>query len=204
MLNIIWLSLIIGSVVIGAINGTLEAVALSITTSAQQAITIAIGLIGVISLWLGIMRIAQDVGLIQVLSRLLNPLMKRLFPSVPADHPAMGAMTLNITANMLGIGNAATPFGIRAMEELAKLNPNSKIASHAMCTFLAINTSSVQLIPTNTIALLAANGATHPTNIVFPTLIATTCSTLAAIVAVKCFEKLSNWNKSTYAPITTE
>lgn len=204
MLNVIWLSLIIGSVVIGAINGTLEAVALSITTSAQQAITIAIGLIGVMSLWLGIMRIAQDAGLIQILSRGLKPLMKRLFPSVPADHSAMGAMTLNITANMLGIGNAATPFGLRAMEELAKLNHNSKIASHAMCTFLAINTSSVQLIPTNTIALLAANGATHPTTIVFPALIATTCSTLAAIIVVKFFEKLSNRNKSSYVAIATE
>lgn len=189
MLNILWLALIIGSIVIGIINGTTDAVIQAITSSAQQAVTVAIGLIGVMSLWLGIMRIAEDGGFIKTIARLLSPLMKKLFPAIPADHPAMGAMTFNIAANMLGIGNAATPFGLRAMEQLAKLNPYPKIASNAMCTFLAINTSSVQLIPTTAIAVLAANGDLHATHIILPTLITTSCSTIAAIIAVKSFEK---------------
>jgi spore maturation protein A len=190
MLNIIWIALIVSSIFLSLINGTTDAVVLAVTTGAQQAVMVAIGLVGVMSLWLGIMRIAEDAGLVKLLSRWLNPVMKKLFPGVPSDHPAMGTMTLNIAANMLGLGNAATPFGLRAMEELAKLNPYPKIASNAMCTFLAINTSSIQLIPTTAMAILAANGDPHPTHIIFPTLVATSCSTLAAIFAVKWFEKL--------------
>lgn len=190
MLNIIWISLLLGSIIIGIINGTTDAVVQAVTSSAGQAVTLAIGLIGVMSLWLGLMRIAEEAGLIKLIGRLLNPIMKFLFPDIPADHPAMGSMTLNIAANMLGLGNAATPFGLRAMEQLAKLNPYPKVASNAMCTFLAINTSSIQLIPATAIAILAANGDSHPTSIIFPALIATSCSTIAAILTVKFFEKL--------------
>lgn len=190
MLNIVWLSLLIGSIIIAIINGTTNAVIQAITTSAEQAVTIAIGLIGIMSLWLGLMRIAEEAGLVKWIERWLRPLMKVLFPDIPANHPALGSMTLNIAANMLGLGNAATPFGLRAMEQLAKLNPHPKIASNAMCTFLALNTSSLQLIPATAIAILAANGDTHPTSIIFPVLLATSCSTLAAILAVKLLEKL--------------
>lgn len=201
MLNVIWLGLLLSSIVISIINGTTSAVVQSITSSAQQAVTVVVGLIGIMSLWLGIMRLAEKAGLIKMVSHILSPLMKKLFPEVPADHPAMGAMTFNIAANMLGTGNAATPFGLRAMEHLAKLNPYPKVASNAMCTFLAINTSSVQLIPTGAIAILAANGSVNPTSIILPALIATSCSTIAAICAVKFFEKFPLFNppkKSNY------
>lgn len=189
MLNIIWLSLVIGSILLSFFTGKTSAVVEAVTTSAQQAVTVSLGLVGILTLWMGIMRIAEDADLIKWLGIMLRPVMKKLFPEVPVDHPAMGAMTLNISANMLGLGNAATPFGLRAMEQLAKLNPHPGIASNAMCMFLAINTSSVQLIPATAIALLAANGDTNPTSIVFPTLIATSCSTIAAILAVKLFAK---------------
>lgn len=190
MLNIVWISLMLGAIVIGIINGTMDAVVASVTTSAEHAVTVAFGLIGIMTLWLGIMRIAEDAGFIKFIGHIIRPVMKWLFPTIPADHPAMGAMTLNIAANMLGLGNAATPFGLRAMEELSKLNPRPGIATNAMCTFLALNTSSVQLIPATAIAILAANGDAAPVRIIFPTLIATACSTLAAILAVKSLEKL--------------
>jgi spore maturation protein A len=189
MLNIIWISLIIGAIAIGIFNGATSAVVESITYSAQQAITIALGLIGILTLWLGIMRIAEEAGLIRFISRLLSPLMRFLFPTVPHSHPAMGAVTLNIAANMLGMGNAATPFGLRAMEELNKLNRYPGTATNAMCMLLALNTSSVQLIPTTAIAILAANGDVNPTSIIFPVFLATICSTLVAISIAKLFEK---------------
>jgi spore maturation protein A len=189
MLNVLWIGLVLASILIGFFNGTTSAVVAAVSSSAQQAVTIAIGLIGVMGLWLGIMRIAEDAGFVKFIGRLLNPLMKRLFPEVPSEHPAMGAMTLNIAANMLGLGNAATPFGLRAMEELNKLNSRPGVASNAMCTFLALNTSSLQLIPTTAIAILAANGDVNAATIIFPTLLATSCSTIVAVVVVKVFEK---------------
>ncbi len=190
MLNFIWLALVLLSITISIFNGTTGAVVASLTVSAEAAIKIALGLIGIMALWLGIMRIAELAGLIQVLGRLLAPALKFLFPSVPKEDPAMGSMVMNISANMLGLGNAATPMGLRAMAQLQKLNPFPKIASNPMCTFLAINTSSVQLIPATAIAILAANGDPNPTSIVFPVLIATMCSTTVAITAVKILEKL--------------
>lgn len=189
MMNIIWLGLILASVILGAINGTIPDVAASVTTSAQFAFELVLGLIGIMALWLGLMRIAEEAGLIRVLARALRPIMTRLFPDVPSDHPAMGAMLLNIAANMLGLGNAATPFGLRAMEQLEKLNPVAGTATNAMCMFLAINTSSVQLIPATAIAYLAANGDPNPTNIIVPTLIATACSTTAAIITAKYLQR---------------
>jgi spore maturation protein A len=191
MLNFIWMGLVLSSVVLGVCNGTLNAVVLSLTVSCQLAITVVIGLVGVMCLWLGIMRIAEKSGLITLFSRLLTPLLRRLFPEVPADHPAMGAMVMNIAANMLGVGNAATPFGLRAMEHLQTLNEKKESATNAMCTFLAINTSSVQLLPMSAIAILAANGDMNPTVVVLPALLSTCCSTLAGIIAVKFFEKIN-------------
>lgn len=203
MLNAIWLILVLGSIIISFFTGQTSAMVASIAQSAQQAVTIALGLIGMMALWLGIMRIAEDAGLTKMIARGLQPVLTRLFPEVPLDHPAMGAMTLNIAANMLGLGNAATPFGLRAMEQLAKLNLYPKVASDAMCTFLAINTSSVQLIPATAIALLAANGDANPTSIIFPTLIATSCSTLAALIAVRIFAKLRCYSKEKHLDALT-
>lgn len=190
MLNIIWLAMLIISVIVGAFTGRLDAVVKAVTEYAKIGFEVALGLTGVMSLWLGIMKIAMESGLVNKVAKFLSPVMRLLFPEVPVESPAMGAMILNISANMLGMANAATPFGLQAMRELQKLNEHAHTASNAMCTFLAINTSSVQLIPATAIAYLAANGANNPTSVIFSSLIATTCSTIVAIVVVKQLAKL--------------
>lgn len=183
--------MILTSIIVGIIEGRIDEVVRAITDSAKLGFEIAIGLTGIMCLWLGIMSIATESGLINLLGRILRPILRRLFPDVPLDHPAMGAMAMNIAANMLGLANAATPFGLQAMKELQTLNQHAKVATNSMCTFLAINTSSVQLIPATAIAYLAANGSTNPTSVVFSSLIATTISTIVAIIAVKKLAKLS-------------
>lgn len=155
--------------------------------AAKASVTLAIGLIGVMTLFLGLMKVAEAGGLLTIIARLLRPLMVRLFPEVPADHPAMGAMILNFSANVMGLGNAATPFGIRAMQELERLNPAPGTASNAMALFLAVNTSSITLLPTGVIAVRAAAGSTDPAAIMPTTLFATACSTIIAIVAAKLY-----------------
>nr|MBA2434015.1 nucleoside recognition protein [Chthoniobacterales bacterium] len=144
----------------------------------------------IMALWLGVMRLAERAGLVQKLALFLRPVMSRLFPEVPNDHPAMGSMLMNMAANMLGLGNAATPLGLRAMRDLERLNPHPGTATNAMCTFLAINTSSVQLIPTTAIAILVAAGSTNPTRIVGTSLLATLCAATVAITMVKLLEKV--------------
>ena len=191
MLNYIWLALILLSVAIGGWNDRLKDVTDGAFDGAKTAVTIALGLIGIMALWLGVMRLAERSGLVQKIARALRPIMKRLFPDVPADHPAMGSMLMNMAANMLGLGNAATPLGLRAMRDLETLNPRPGVATNAMCTFLAINTSSVQLIPTTAIAILFAAGSTRPTAIVGTALLATLCAATVAIISVKLLEKLS-------------
>ncbi len=151
--------------------------------SASGSVTLALGLVGVMTLFLGLMKVAEAGGLLTIIARLIRPLMVRLFPQVPADHPAMGAMILNMSANALGLGNAATPFGIRAMQELDKLNTRPGTATDAMVLFLAINTSSVTLLPTGVIALRAAAGSADPAGILPTTLFATLCSTAIAIIS---------------------
>lgn len=153
--------------------------------AAGGAVTLAIGLVGVMALFLGLMKVAEEGGLLRIIAKVLRPLMVRLFPDVPADHPAMGSMILNMSANALGLGNAATPFGIRAMQQLDELNPHKGTATNAMALFLAINTSSVTLLPTGVIALRAAAGSTDPAGIVPTTLFATICSTAVAIISAK-------------------
>ncbi|MEP6709741.1 MAG: nucleoside recognition domain-containing protein [Verrucomicrobiota bacterium] len=190
MLNYIWLALILLAVAIGGWNDRLKEVTDGAFDGAKTAVTIALGLIGVMALWLGVMRLAERAGLIQRLARGLRPIMRRLFPDVPSEHPAMGAMLMNMAANMLGLGNAATPLGLRAMRDLETLNPHPGAATNAMCTFLAINTSSVQLIPTTAIAVLVAAGSTNPTAIVGTSLLATLCAATVAITTVKLLEKL--------------
>lgn len=189
MINIIWAVLLISGFVVGAITGNIDGVTNAAIDSAKMAVQLALGLTGVMGLWLGIMKVAEDSGLIRGISKLLKPIMVLLFPDIPPEHPAMGAMIMNISANVLGLGNAATPFGLKAMKELQKLNSKKDTASNSMITFLAINTSSVTLIPATTIGILSAAGAKNPTEIIGPTIMATSISTIVAIIAAKTIGK---------------
>ncbi|MDH3692277.1 MAG: spore maturation protein [Gammaproteobacteria bacterium] len=175
-------------------NGMIEA--------AKDSVTLALGLIGVMALFLGLMKVAEAGGLLSIIARLVRPLMVRLFPDIPDDHPAMGAMIMNMSANAMGLGNAATPFGIRAMQELDRLNPHKGSATNAMALFLAINTSSVTLLPTGVIALRAAAGSVDPAGILPTTLFATLCSTVAAIAAAKIYQRYFSWPPQPSGPKT--
>ncbi len=190
MLNVIWLSMMFLAVIVGIIEGRIDYVVRAVTDSAKFGFEVALGLTAIMALWLGIMGIASASGLVKRMARLLQPIMSRLFPDVPVNDPAMGAMVLNISANMLGLANAATPFGLQAMKELQRLNTHVHTASNSMCTFLAINTSSVQIIPATAIAYLSANGSLHPSSVIFSTLVATSVSTVVALVAVTQLAKL--------------
>src|SRR5260370_36487707 len=191
VLNYIWLALVLLAVAIGGWNDRLKDVTGGALDGAKTAVTIALGLIGIMALWLGLMRLAERAGVVQRIAYGLRPLMQRLFPEGPPDHPAMGSMLMNMAANLLGLGNAATPLGLRAMRDLETLNPRPGVATNAMCTFLAINPSSVQLVPTTAIAILAAAGSSRPTAIVGTALFATLCAATVAIISARTFEKLS-------------
>lgn len=191
MLNFIWLGLVVLAVLLGGFTGHLQEVSNAAFEACKAAVmNVALPLAGVMALWLGLMKLAEKSGLVAILARGLRPVLRWLFPDVPAKHPAMGSMVMNIAANMLGLSNAATPLGLRAMQDLEKLNPRPGTATNAMCTFLAINTSSVQLIPATTIAILAAAGAKSPTQIIGTAFFASCCSVIVGITAVKFFEKL--------------
>lgn len=159
---------------------------------AGTAVEIALGLVGIMAMWLGIMKIAEGAGLINYIAAAMRPITKRLFPDVPHDHPAIGSIIMNISANFLGLSNAATPFGLKAMEELDKLNPEKGTATNAMCTFLAINTAGMTLIPATAIAIRAASGSTQPAVIIGTSLFASACATTAGLIAVKTLEKFSS------------
>jgi len=174
----------------------MEALSQSMIESAAGSVELALGLIGVMTLFLGLMKVAEAGGLLTILARLIRPIMVRLFPDVPAEHPAMGAMILNMSANAMGLGNAATPFGIRAMEDLDKLNPHHGTATDSMALFLAINTSNVTLLPTGVIALRAAAGSVDPAGILPTTLFATLFSTLAAICAAKMYSRIPMFRRT--------
>lgn len=191
MLNYIWLGLVLCAVLVGGWNGQLKEVADKALEMADTAVVkISFALIGVMALWLGIMRLAERAGLVALLAKALRPLMKRIFPEVPPEHPAMGSMLMNIAANMLGLGNAATPLGLKAMKDLESLNPHPGTATNAMCTFLAINTSGVQLIPVTAIAILAANKSTNPTAIVGTSIICTAVACTSGVLMAKFLSKL--------------
>ncbi|WP_326906612.1 nucleoside recognition domain-containing protein [Sedimentibacter sp. MB31-C6] len=193
MINGIWLGFIVIGVIVSIFTGNVQAVTDAAISFADTAVEIAIGLIGIMTLWLGIMAIAEKAGLIRGLAKALSPIMKRLFPDVPEDHPAMGAMIMNIAANILGLGNAATPFGLKAMEELNTLNEHKGVATDAMAMFLAINTSSVTLLPATVIGLRAAAGSTNATEVIGPIILATTISTVSAIILAKLFSKMKRY-----------
>ncbi|MBE9201154.1 MULTISPECIES: nucleoside recognition domain-containing protein [unclassified Nodularia (in: cyanobacteria)] len=200
-LNPIWLFLIVSATVVAAYNGNMAALTEASFTAAESAVTLAIGLIGAMALWLGIMKVAEAAGMMRFIARLIRPLMSRLFPEIPVNHPAMSAMVMNMAANALGLGNAATPMGLKAMAELNKLNPNPGTATPAMCLFLAINTSSVTLLPLSVITVRASAGASNPAAIVLPSIIATIVSTAVAIIASKLLGRRAS---STLTPLESE
>lgn len=191
MLNYIWFGMMAISVVAGIINGRIDAVTEAAINMSKVAVEISIGLIGIMALWLGIMKIAEASGLIKIIARGLRPITIRLFPDVPADHPAIGSIVLNMAANMLGLGNAATPMGLKAMEELQELNPKKDTATDAMVMFLAINTSSVQLIVPATVVALMGLAASQ---IFITTILATICSTITAILMVRLLQRMKRFS----------
>lgn len=194
MVNWIWLFFIVIGFAFAAINGDVEAVTQAAFEGAKSGVTVCFGLISVLVFWMGMMRIAEDAGILSKLARLLQPAVRFLFPSVPKNHPAIGYIMSNMSANILGLGNAATPMGIKAMQELQKLNPDKDTASTAMCTLLALNTSSITLIPTTLIAIRMNFNSMNPAEIVGTTLIATIISTAVAIF-------VDRWYRRSRSPI---
>jgi spore maturation protein A len=187
MVNIIWVVMMLIGFGFAAINGTMEEVNRAVIVGAENAVSVCIGLISILVFWLGLMRIAQDAGLLDKMANLFRPVVRRLFPEVPPDHPAMGYILSNMIANMFGLGNAATPMGIKAMEQLKALNGGKDSASRSMVTLLAINTSSLTFIPTTVIAIRMRFESASPTEIVGTTIAATAFSTMAAIVIDRFF-----------------
>lgn len=178
------------SVAVAAASGRMGALTAAALESAGRAVTLALGLAGVMALWLGLMRVAEEAGLVRLVGRAARPLLRRLFPEVPPEHPALGAMVMNVAANVLGLGNAATPFGLRAMERLQELNPHQGTASDAQALFCALNTASVQIVPATVIALRAAAGARQPADILGATILASLCATAVAILSARLLRHL--------------
>ncbi|MGI8601946.1 MAG: nucleoside recognition domain-containing protein [Verrucomicrobiales bacterium] len=191
MLNYIWIGIVLVAVVVGALSGKMQAVSDEVLASSITAVMkVALPLGGMFTLMLGMMRLVEKSGLITALARFFRPLLRRLFPDVPADHPAMGAMMMNIAANLVGAGNAATPFGLRAMTELEKLNPHPGTATNAMCTFLVVNTSALMLVSTTALLLLKQYGSTNPSSIIGPSILASAAGLTVGLVLVKLCQRL--------------
>lgn len=181
MMNYIWALMLIVSIIVAAFTGRLDTTMQEGMRAANDSIMTVLGFAGIMCLWTGLMKIAEEGGMVQVLCKLAKPVAKRLFPDVPPESPAMGAIMLNVTANLLGMGNAATPLGLRAMHELDKLNAHSTHASNAMCMFVVLNTASIQLIPSTIIAIRSAAGSKAPFEIMVPIWITSLCCVLAGI-----------------------
>lgn len=202
MVNKIWLGLILIGFLFAAIKGDISLVTQAAFEGAATGVTVCFGLISVLVFWMGIMKLAEDSGLVRAISRLLGPVVSYLFPDVPKNHPAMGYILSNMSANLLGLGNAATPMGIKAMQHLQELNPDKQSASPAMCTLLALNTASITLIPTTLIAIRLNFHSVNPAEIVGSTLLATAIATFAAITADRWYRKRSAWSKPPVTPPT--
>jgi spore maturation protein A len=183
MVNWIWLLMIAASFVTAAMTGRMDAITEAAFDGAKTGVTVCFGLISILVFWMGLMRIGEDAGLLRKVAVLLGPLVRLLFPDVPKNHPAIGYIMSNMSANLLGLGNAATPMGIKAMQELQKLNPDKETATPAMCTLLAINTASITLVPTTLIAIRMNFDSAHPAEIVGTTIAATAVATAAALLA---------------------
>ncbi|MDZ7260575.1 MAG: nucleoside recognition protein [candidate division KSB1 bacterium] len=195
MLNYFWLALIALAFIIGAVTGHMSEVTKAAVESAGTAVKLAIGLIGVMALWLGIMKIAEEAGLIRLLARIIKPITRWLFPDLPPEHPAVGSMLMNIAANWLGLGNAATPLGLKAMQDLQQANSKKDTASDAMVVFMALNTATICLIPATMIGIRVAAGSGNPTEIIAPTILASTCATIVGVTAAKLLSKLPIFRK---------
>lgn len=194
MLNKIWFGMIIVAVCSAIVTGHLAELVNSVTAGASLGFEMALKLTGVMAFWLGLMNIAKDSGIMQHISRLVGPIMTRLFPEIPNNSKAMDAVLLNVSANILGLGNAATPFGLKAMAELQKLNKLPAVATDSMCMLLAINTSSIQLVPITGMLFLSDGGAATPQDIIATTLLATICSTVVAIFFARFFAKSAKFS----------
>jgi spore maturation protein A len=189
-MSAIWVLLVAAAVAVAAATGRVDALTPAIAESAERAVELALGLVGVMALWLGLGKVAEEAGLVRLVARAARPVLRRLFPEVPPEHPAMGAMVMNVAANALGLGNVATPFGLEAMRRLDELNPHKGTASDAQALFCAMNTASLQLVPATVIALRAAAGSRAPAEILGPTLLATTCALATAIGTAKLLARL--------------
>ncbi|MBS1145936.1 MAG: hypothetical protein H6R08_112, partial [Proteobacteria bacterium] len=206
MLNALWVGFFVVAFVIALFKmlvlgdaGVFAALVKALFDSSKSAFEIALGLTGVMTLWLGVMKVGERAGMLELLTRGLAPLFRRLFPDVPANHPALGAMTMNMGANMLGLDNAATPLGIKAMQELQKLNPTPDTASDAQVLFLVINTASVTLLPVTIFTYRAQMGAADPTDVFVPLLITTYIGTLCGLLVTGMYQRLHLWNRVTLA-----
>ncbi|MFC4022898.1 nucleoside recognition domain-containing protein [Oceanobacillus longus] len=194
MINIIWACMAIVGIVFAMFNGKMEEVNQAVFDSAGEAVTLSIGLISILVFWLGIMKIAESAGILLALTKLFRPLIVRLFPEIPKDHPAIGYILSNITANLFGLGNAATPIGIKAMEQMKQLS-GTDTASRSMITFLALNTSGLTLVPTTVIAIRMQYHSVSPTEIVGTTILTTCISTVSAILIDRFYYYKSTWGK---------
>ena len=196
-MNYIFYFLIVVSIIAGAINGRLDAVVNSILSGAELSVKVAFSLIGIMAFWLGMMKIADKCGLITIIAKLIKPITKKLFDEVPENSPAIGDIAMSFSANAFGLTNAATPIGIKAMEELQKHNKDKNSASNDMCMFLAMNTAGFQLIPATVIAVLISIGYKNPTEIIAPTLLVTSIAFLSAIILAKIFQNFWHPQQST-------
>ena len=190
-MNYIFYFLIVFSIVIGAINGRLQEVINAVMSGAELSVKVAFSLIGIMAFWLGIMKIAEKSGLVQLIAKIIKPITKKLFNELPEDSPAIGDIAMNFTANAFGLANAATPFGIRAMENMQEVNDKKDTASNSMCLFLAMNTAGFQLIPATVIAILVGIGYKNPTEIIAPTLLVTSIAFICAIAMAKVAQYLT-------------
>lgn len=193
MLNYIWIGLLMIGFAFGIVNGRLDDVTKAAMDSAQTAVTVCIGLLGVMCLWTGLMKVAEKSGLIRIIGRAVRPVLVFLFPEIPKDHPALGAIVMNLVANFLGLGNAATPLGLKAMKELQSINKDKKTATNAMCMFLVLNTAAIQLVPANIIALRTSAGSKKPAEIIICIWISSVCATIMGIIAAKMLSAV--WKK---------
>lgn len=189
-MNAVWLVLLSVSIVFAIFTGNLDAFTKAIFEGAKSAVEISLYLLGIVSVWMGITRILEDSGLIYRIAHLFKPIISRLFRNIPGDHPSISAITLNVLANLFGLGNAATPLGIKAMQDLDSLNEDKGTITPEMMTFIVLNTASIQLIPFSVIGILAANGHPNPAVVVLPVLIATVVSAMAALLVLAAFRKI--------------
>ena len=190
MLNYIWAGMILLSIAVAAVNGTMPGLTAAVIDSAKEAVSLAIAMLGVVAMWSGIMRIAELSGLVAGLTRKMAPALLKLFPELDKKNKALRYISLNVIANLLGLGWAATPAGLKAMEELQKINPDKSRASKSMCMFLIFNMSSLQIVSINIVAYRSEFNSANPAEIIGPGLLATLVSTAAGITAAKVFEKI--------------